>query len=336
MLHLRRATAADAPELEYVAELAYSPYLPRMDGLRPMPMDADYAAAVVDSEAWVAFVGEEVVGFALLVAEDDVMLLENVAVLPSHHGTGVGRALLELAEERSRAAGLARVRLYTHESMVENQRLYEHIGYIETHRESEHGRTRVFFEKSIDLRSGAVSIAREVSVLESAEVDVAARAELRRLWTDAFGDRFDDHDAEHAFGGVHVLVRDGGHLVGHASAVPRQIRFGEQPWRTVAYVEAVATDPARQGEGIGRSTMERLQDEIASRWEIAMLSTGRATGFYEQLGWQRWLGLSYTQTEAGVVLDGEHGGLMVFTLRPAATVDRTLSVTCRDRAGDAW
>ena len=176
----------------------------------------------------------------------------------------------------------------------------------------------------------------EVEAIESEQVDAATRAALRTLWDTAFGDRFDDHDAEHAYGGVHVLVRDGGHLVGHASAVPRQVRFGDQPWRTIAYVEAVATHPERQGRGVGRSAMERLHDEIASRWQIALLSTGRATGFYERLGWQRWLGLSYTETDAGVVLDGEHGGLMVLTADPAAVVDRTLAVTCQDRLGDAW
>ncbi len=89
-------------------------------------------------------------------------------------------------------------------------------------------------------------------------------------------------------------------------------------------------------EGIGRLAMERLHVEIASRWDVALLSTGRATGFYELLGWERWLGLSYTQTETGIVRDGEHGGLMVFSADPSATVDRTLAVTCQDRPGDAW
>ena len=176
----------------------------------------------------------------------------------------------------------------------------------------------------------------DVAVLESDQVDAAARAAMRRLWARAFGDRFDDDDADHAFGGVHVLVRDSGRIIGHASAVPRLIRFGDQPWRTVGYVEAVATDPGRQGEGLGRLAMSRLHDEIASRWEVALLSTGRATGFYELLGWERWLGLSYTQTEAGVVPDGEHGGLMVLRADPSFPVDRTLAVTCQDRPGDAW
>lgn len=176
----------------------------------------------------------------------------------------------------------------------------------------------------------------DVAVLESDQVGAATRSALGRLWDRAFGDRFDGDDADHAFGGVHVLIRDRDHLIGHASAVPRSIRFGDQPWCTVGYVEAVATDPQRQGEGIGRLAMERLHDEIASRWDFALLSTGRATGFYESLGWERWLGLSYTQTETGVVPDGEHGGLMVFSSDRSLVVDRTLTVTCQDRPGDAW
>ncbi len=148
-MDLRRATAADASRMQYVAEQAYSPYLPRMGGLRPGPMDTDYLAAVADSEAWVAESDGEVVGFLILVGEDDGMLLENVAVLPSHHGRGIGRELLTLAEDRAVAAGHARIRLYTHESMVENQRLYERNGYVETHRGGEHGLIRVFFEKRL-------------------------------------------------------------------------------------------------------------------------------------------------------------------------------------------
>jgi RimJ/RimL family protein N-acetyltransferase len=146
---IRRAATADAPRLAYVAEAAYSPYLERTGGQRPGPMDTDYAAAVAETEAWVSERAGEVVGFLLLVTEPDAMLLENVAVLPSHHGQGIGRGLLGLAEERARGAGRTRIRLYTHVTMVENQRLYERAGYVETHRTTEHGLTRVFYEKHL-------------------------------------------------------------------------------------------------------------------------------------------------------------------------------------------
>ncbi len=86
-----------------------------------------------------------------MVAEPDALLLDNVAVLPTHHGRGVGRALLELAEERALAFGRNRIRLFTHVTMVENQRLYERIGYVETDRATEDGRTRVFYEKVLAL-----------------------------------------------------------------------------------------------------------------------------------------------------------------------------------------
>lgn len=176
----------------------------------------------------------------------------------------------------------------------------------------------------------------KVVVLESDHVDARTRLALRTLWDRAFGDRFDEHDADHAYGGAHVVACDGDRIVGHASAVPRRIRFGDEPWRTVGYVEGVATDPERQAEGIGRHVMETLRAEISSRWPVALLSTGRATGFYELLGWERWRGLSYTQTATGVVPDGDHGGLMILRLDPSVVPDLSVDVTCEDRSGDAW
>ena len=173
-------------------------------------------------------------------------------------------------------------------------------------------------------------------MVESRQIGGETRLALRDLWSRAFGDRFDEHDAEHAFGGVHVLAHERDRLIGHASAVSRRIRFGDGPWRTVGYVEAVAVDPVHQREGVGRRLMETLHEEIASRWPVAMLSTGRATGFYELLGWERWGGPSYTRTADGVVPDDEHGGLMVLRLDPSAVPDLSVGATCEDRPGDAW
>lgn len=176
----------------------------------------------------------------------------------------------------------------------------------------------------------------DLLVADSEEVDATTRVALRALWARAFGDRFSDDDADHAYGGVHILMYDGGQLVGHASAVPRRLKFGRGPWRTVGYVEAVATDPNCHGEGIGQSMMQRLHAEIAGRWPVALLSTGRAAGFYEALGWERWQGLSYTRTAQGVMPDGEHGGLMVLRLGRSLVPDLSVDVTCEDRSGDAW
>jgi aminoglycoside 2'-N-acetyltransferase I len=173
-------------------------------------------------------------------------------------------------------------------------------------------------------------------VVESPGLDAVARQELRGLWARAFGGRFSDDDADHAYGGVHVLVRQGVDLVAHASAVPRRLQFGNGPWRTVGYVEAVATDPAHQGRGAGTLAMRTLHDEIALRWPVALLSTGRATGFYELLGWERWRGLSCTRTDEGIAPDDEHGGLMILRIDRSQVPDLSVTVTCEDRPGDAW
>ena len=151
MRTLRRATSTDVLLMARVAQQAYAPYLERMNGQRPGPMDANYDALVAEAkaEAWVVEVEGEVVGFLILVAESNGMLLDNVAVLPSHQGLGAGRLLLSLAENQTRAAGFDHVRLYTHETMVENQQLYERNGYVETHREAEYGFGRVFYVKSL-------------------------------------------------------------------------------------------------------------------------------------------------------------------------------------------
>jgi ribosomal protein S18 acetylase RimI-like enzyme len=146
---LRRATSTDASLMARVAQHAYAPYLERMNGQRPGPMDANYDALVAEAEAWVAQVEAEVVGFLILVAESNGLLVDNVAVVPSHQGSGVGRLLLSLAEAQAGAAGCDRIRLYTHETMVENQRLYERNGYVETHRDDEQGFGRVFYLKTL-------------------------------------------------------------------------------------------------------------------------------------------------------------------------------------------
>jgi len=146
---VRRALVEDVPVLRSVALEAYSVYLERLDGLRPAPMDADYALVVSTAEVWLAEVDDHVVGSLVLVHADDHVLLESVAVRPSWQGHGIGRRLLALAEERARVSGRNVVRLYTHVTMVENQRLYERAGYLETGRRADHGFTRVFYEKHL-------------------------------------------------------------------------------------------------------------------------------------------------------------------------------------------
>jgi ribosomal protein S18 acetylase RimI-like enzyme len=151
----RRATPADADALAEIASRAYLPYVERMGGLRPAPLDADYAASIARDVVWVAVHGEQVAGYVALVDEPAVTLLENVAVDPSRQGRGIGRLLIAIAEEHARATGTDAVRLYTHSSMRESRRLYARLGYAVVGRRSEDAFHRVFFEKRLDTSSTA-------------------------------------------------------------------------------------------------------------------------------------------------------------------------------------
>jgi ribosomal protein S18 acetylase RimI-like enzyme len=131
-----------------LAQSAYALYVPRI-GLRPAPMDADYAALVDRGQVTVAEVDGELAGALVLIPAPDHLLVENVVVSPAYQGLGVGGKLMRLAEERARAAGIGELQLYTHRLMTENLAWYARLGYEETGRETQDGFDRVFFRKRL-------------------------------------------------------------------------------------------------------------------------------------------------------------------------------------------
>jgi GNAT superfamily N-acetyltransferase len=144
----RRATPADTDDVAALAWRSYAGYEPRI-GRPPAPALADYDAHIRDDEVWVVDGENGIVGFVVLLLEPDCVLLEAVAVDPVWQGRGIGRALVDLAEQRCRDHGRAVVRLYTNETMVENLAMYAHLGYSETHRARQDGYARVFFTKTV-------------------------------------------------------------------------------------------------------------------------------------------------------------------------------------------
>jgi ribosomal protein S18 acetylase RimI-like enzyme len=127
---LRPATEADVPRLAELVEGAYGHYVERI-GARPRPMNDDYGEVVRELQVTVAERAGEVIGLVALGVTDEGFLVDNIAVDPTHQGTGVGRALLEHAEAEARRAGFDSIYLYTHETMSENLDLYRRIGYVE-------------------------------------------------------------------------------------------------------------------------------------------------------------------------------------------------------------
>jgi ribosomal protein S18 acetylase RimI-like enzyme len=136
--------------MERLARAAYQKYVARI-GRQPAPMTADYAQAVAGGHSWVAEHAGQVVAILVLEPAADHLLVDNVAVAPDRQGSGLGLALLHLAEQQARQAGLPEVRLYTNESMTENLAFYARRGYRETHRATDGAFHRVFLSKSVTL-----------------------------------------------------------------------------------------------------------------------------------------------------------------------------------------
>lgn len=143
---VRPADATDLPEVERIVRAAYSKYVARV-GKPPGPMLDDYAAHIRSHALWVA--GEPIGGLIVLLPEDAYLLLDNIAVDPARQGQGVGRILMQFADIEARRRGYRELRLYTHETMVENIALYSRSGWVQTGRGVQNGFARVFFRKTL-------------------------------------------------------------------------------------------------------------------------------------------------------------------------------------------
>src|SRR5689334_7741614 len=109
---IRRAIPADAEAVTAVTAAAYRKYI-AIIGREPRPMADDYSQVIAAHPVWLACLDERAVGLLVLISEPETMLIHSVAVDPDFQKRGLGRRLLALAEEQARAAGYARIRLYT-------------------------------------------------------------------------------------------------------------------------------------------------------------------------------------------------------------------------------
>jgi GNAT superfamily N-acetyltransferase len=145
----RSAEAADASRVAELVDAAYGHYVERI-GMLPGPMTDDYADVICNRQVTVAEHHGAIAGIIVLTVTEEGFLIDNVAVHPSHRGTGLGRALLQFAEAEAQRAGFDAIYLYTHEKMTENLALYARIGYVEYDRRSQGAFSRVYLRKHLE------------------------------------------------------------------------------------------------------------------------------------------------------------------------------------------
>ncbi len=129
-------------------ENAYHHYIERI-GKKPGPMLDDYAEIVSKHQAYVAEVQGRIAGIVVLIKQADGILLDNVAVHSDFQGFGIGRELIDFAENSARQQGYQAIELYTHELMTENYQAYLKLGYVEVDRREVKGYARIYMQKDL-------------------------------------------------------------------------------------------------------------------------------------------------------------------------------------------
>ncbi|MCU1681026.1 MAG: aminoglycoside 2-N-acetyltransferase [Amycolatopsis sp.] len=174
----------------------------------------------------------------------------------------------------------------------------------------------------------------ELATAFTAELDAATRSAARTLLYDVFED-MTEHDWDHALGGMHVVMREDGELVGHASVVQRQLLHGGRALRT-GYVEAVAVRADRRGRGHGDTLMAEVERLIRGAYDLGALgASDLAATFYPKRGWLHWQGPTSALTPDGIQrTEAEDGS--VFVLPLSIPLDLSGALICDWRAGDVW
>jgi len=158
------------------------------------------------------------------------------------------------------------------------------------------------------------------------DINETERSAIVRLCTEAhqvdFGPLFSFLPTD----GLHVLAYGEEQLVGHAVVTTRWLQPDNLPLLKTAYVDAVATNPAYQGQGIGSSVMRHLASVI-QEYELACLETDRVS-FYAQLGWEEWRGTLAGRKGDERLPTPNQNGIMILRLvrTPQLDLDGSLTV----------
>jgi aminoglycoside 2'-N-acetyltransferase I len=174
-----------------------------------------------------------------------------------------------------------------------------------------------------------------VTSARTENLDTATRASIIRVCIAAH----QEEDFKHLFsyipfGGLHFIARRGMELLSHAVVTTRWLQPQGQPLLRTAYVDAVATLPAYQGQGYGSAVMRQLAKELED-YEIACLGTEHPS-FYERLGWKAWRGPLAGRSEKGLIPTPEQQGIMVLPLPQTPPLNLDLGLTIECQAERIW
>lgn len=153
-LVLREATAADIPTLVTLVRTAFEEYRGRLDPPSGAHNETSetFRQALQTGFAALALVNDAAVGCVFYYQEGEHMYLGRLSVLRPCRRYGVGQALTEYVEQRTRDLGLLRVQLGVRTALPRLQVYYERLGYHVVRYEAHEGYTAptyVVMEKQV-------------------------------------------------------------------------------------------------------------------------------------------------------------------------------------------
>jgi aminoglycoside 2'-N-acetyltransferase I len=175
-----------------------------------------------------------------------------------------------------------------------------------------------------------------VTSFRTDDLDEKTRADIIQVCIEAH----QEEDFKNLFtyipsGGWHFLAYREGQLVSHAVVTTRWLQPVGLPELKTAYIDAVATLPAVQGQGFASTLLRQMAKELDSEYAIACLETERIT-FYERLGWEVWRGPLAGRGKDGLIPTPNQTGIMILRLSKTPPMDLDRLLTIEDQGGRIW
>ena len=173
-------------------------------------------------------------------------------------------------------------------------------------------------------------------VAHTSELEPELLEAVQAMLVEVFEGGFDEHDWEHALGGIHAIaLSEDGEPVGHASVVQRRLLHGGRALRT-GYVEGVGVRREARRRGHASALMEAIERVIRGAYEVGALSASDAAiPLYTARGWLPWQGETYALGPEGRVRTPEDDD-SVHVLELARPLDRAGELACDWRDGAVW
>ena len=147
-LNFMQAKPTDAEEIKDLVCLCYQKWIQAI-GRKPLPMIADYFTALKSHRFELAYMQNTLIGVLELIEREDHHFIENVCVHPNNQRLGIGKKLIERAEEYALKVGCGKVMLATNKAFSGNPEFYLALGYKIATEKPFKGGVAILFEKIV-------------------------------------------------------------------------------------------------------------------------------------------------------------------------------------------